>query len=243
MTNNEITRRFIENLEKERETMGLTQAQMADQLNMSLAAYKYMISGKSAKIPIYVAYQVYQATGKFFFELCGNIVPEMQVLIDYRSLSPERQQAVRTMIAIERELSMPKDTSDEDLVPLYTITGNMEDGMYYDATNVEYMDVSAYRQFYGNQITCAVKITSNHLHPVYHMGDILLVCQRPPRDGDTGIFVSRKTHRIYIRKFRQTEPGRMEPLTQYGEVITVDSHNKQEMNEWIKFGYVLTKVR
>ena len=167
----------------------------------------------------------------------------MQVLIDYRSLSPERQQAVRTMIAIERELSMPKDTSDEDLVPLYTITGNMEDGMYYDATNVEYMDVSAYRQFYGNQITCAVKITSNHLHPVYHMGDILLVCQRPPRDGDTGIFVNRKTHRIYIRKFRQTEPCRMEPLTQYGEVITVDSHNKQEMNEWIKFGYVLTKVR
>ena len=96
MTNIEITQNFIENLEKAREELGWTQAQMAEKLQMSLSSYKYMISGKSAKIPIYVAYLVYQTTGKFFFELCGDIVPEMSLLMDYRQLSKERQQAIRT---------------------------------------------------------------------------------------------------------------------------------------------------
>ena len=51
MTNIEITQNFIENLEKAREELGWTQAQMAEKLQMSLSSYKYMISGKSAKIP------------------------------------------------------------------------------------------------------------------------------------------------------------------------------------------------
>ena len=96
MTNIEITQNFIENLEKAREELGWTQAQMAEKLQMSLSSYKYMISGKSAKIPIYVAYLVYQTTGKFFFELCGDIVPEMSLLMDYRQLSKERQPKQRT---------------------------------------------------------------------------------------------------------------------------------------------------
>lgn len=105
MTNIEITQNFIENLEKAREELGWTQAQMAEKLQMSLSSYKYMISGKSAKIPIYVAYLVYQTTGKFFFELCGDIVPEMSLLMDYRQLSKERQQAIRTSIAMERAIA------------------------------------------------------------------------------------------------------------------------------------------
>ena len=51
MTSIEITQNFIENLEKVREELGWTQAQMAEKLQMSHSSYKYMISGKSAKIP------------------------------------------------------------------------------------------------------------------------------------------------------------------------------------------------
>lgn len=49
MTSIEITQNFIENLEKVREELGWTQAQMAEKLQMSHSSYKYMISGKSAK--------------------------------------------------------------------------------------------------------------------------------------------------------------------------------------------------
>lgn len=44
MTHIEITQNFIENLEKAREELGWTQAQMAEKLQMSLSSYKYMIS-------------------------------------------------------------------------------------------------------------------------------------------------------------------------------------------------------
>ncbi len=250
MTSMEITQNFIENLEIVREELGLTQAQMAKQLQMSHSSYKYMISGKSAKIPIYVAYLVYQATGKFFFELCGDIVPEMKLLMDYRALSKERQQAIRTSIALEHALASQSskineqtENYSEELLPLYTILGNMEDGMHYDTSNVEYFDVSPYRPFYGAEVTCGVRVTSNHLHPAYHASDILLVCQRPPRDGDTGLFLNKKNRRLYIRRFRQTEPCRLEPITEYGETITVDSYDYNDMYQWVKFGYVVAKIR
>ncbi len=250
MTSIEITRNFTENLEKVREERGWTQAQMAEKLQMSLSSYKYMISGKSAKIPIYVAYLVYQTTGKFFFELCGDIVPEMSLLMDYRQLSKERQQAIRTSIAMERaiaaqspEATLQTKDAPEELLPLYTILGNMEDGMYYDTSNVEYFNVAPYRTFYGDEVTCGVRVTTNHLHPAYHAGDILLVCQRPPRDGDTGLFLNKKNRRLYIRRFRQTEPCRLEPVTEYGETITVDSYDYNDMYQWVKFGYVVATIR
>lgn len=245
MTNLEITQNFIDNIEKIRVDMGWTQAQMAEKLEMSLSSYKYIISGKSAKIPIYVAYLVYLVTGKFFFELCDSNVPEIQLLQDFRELPKERQQVIRNSISLEKELHISRSTpdSDEDLIPLYTFLGNMEDGMYYDTSNIEYFDVSGYRSFYGSEVTCAVRITSNHLHPAYHCGDILLVSQRPPRDGDTGLFLNKKDRRLYIRRFRQTEPCRLEPITEYGETITVDGSDSYEMSQWLKFGYVVAKVR
>lgn len=75
MTSIEITQNFIENLEKVREELGWTQAQMAEKLQMSHSSYKYMISGKSAKIPIYVAYLVYQTTGNFSLNSVATLYP------------------------------------------------------------------------------------------------------------------------------------------------------------------------
>jgi len=247
MTRGEIAEQFSHNIEIERIKLGYTQAQMAKALDMSLSSYKNMITGISTNIPIYVAHKVYHITSKFLFELCGEDTPETHFLDHFRTLPSHTQQSLLNLVRLESELATenvhPTAYNDANLICLYTPTGNMTDGMIFDSANKEFLNVSKYRTTLGSYMDCAIRITSNHLHPVYHVGDILLICQQPPRDGDTGIFIHKPTMRIYIRKFYQTKPCRLEPLTNMGRTIYVDSTNPNDMNQWIKFGYVLTKYR
>lgn len=247
MTKKELVDNFAANIEIERAKLGLTQSEMARKLEMSLSSYKNMINGISGNIPIYVAHLVYIITGKQFFELCGYITPEIQLMMDFCRLPKFRQNAILSLINLEAELSTEdkksSDKSEENYIPLYTLTGNMTDGMIYDSTNIQPFDIGGYKTIYGDLIDCAIKITSNHLHPVYYTGDILLIHRASPRDGDTGIFINKENKRIYIRKLRQTSPVQLIPVSDNGQIIYIDDREPKEMKKWIKFGHVITKVR
>ena len=86
-------------------------------------------------------------------------------------------------------------------------------------------------------------IRAGRANPVYHANDILLIARNPIRDGDTGIFINKVTGLLYIRRLRQTDPWRLEPLTYYGQTFYIDSNNASEMSHWIIFGHVISKTR
>lgn len=247
MTKRQLVDNFATNIEIERAKLGLTQSDMAQKLEMSLSSYKNMINGISANIPIYVAHLVYIVTGKHLFELCGYITPEIQLMIDFCKLPKYRQTAILSLVSLEAELSMEGrkmlSNSEGNYIPLYVLTGNMTDGMIYDSTNIHPFNIGEYKKIYGDLIDCAIKITSNHLHPVYYAGDILLIHNESPRDGDTGIFINRENSRVYIRRLRQTNPVQLIPISDNGQIIYIDDREPKEMKKWIKFGHVITKVR
>lgn len=245
MTRHEVITNFIDSLERERTTLGLTQVQMAQKMKMSVSGYKKLIAGETAKIDLYVAYQTYQLTGKWLFELCGDYSsPILQTVIKMRRLSPSQIRFVSGIVDFESSFrsQTPLDKT-EDYVSILIPTGNMEDGMIWDCANVDKLNVASYRRWFGSDLHCAIRITSNHLTPVYHMGDILLVSQTAPRDGDTGIFINKEDGRVYLRKYRQTNPCVLEPIIGYGRTFTIDNRDHKEMDKWIKFGHVLTKIR
>ena len=90
MTKQQIHMNFVENLEKERCTAGLTQYQMAEQLDMSVSGYKKLISGETTKVDLYTAYRLCAFTGKWFFELCEGTADTMikSIAAKLRYLSP-----------------------------------------------------------------------------------------------------------------------------------------------------------
>ena len=247
MSKRQVVDNFAANIEIERAKLGLTQSEMAQKLEMSLSSYKNMINGISSNIPIYVAHLVYIITGKHLFELCGYITPEIQLMINFCKLPKYRQNAILSLVNLEAELSAEGkktiSTSEENYIPLYILTGNMTDGMIYVSANIQPFNIGQYKKIYGDLIDCAIKITSNHLHPVYYTGDILLVHRESPRDGDTGIFINRENNRVYIRKLRQTSPVQLIPVSDNGQIIYIDDREPKEMKKWIKFGHVITKVR
>lgn len=67
----EIVNNISTNIERERIKLGMSQAQFAKALDMSLSTYKRIANGESSRIDIYTAYLIYKLTGRFSCELTG----------------------------------------------------------------------------------------------------------------------------------------------------------------------------
>ena len=245
MTREEMMDNLGNNLEKERIALHFSQSQMAEALDMSLSSYKRIISGETNRIDFYTIYLMYKLTNKFSYELCGIPIPELETCNALQRLSPSQQRFINGVIDFEKEFSqdLNDNESADDYVTMIIPSGDMQDGMIYDSCSLEKINVSTYQKRYNGIIDCAIKITTNHLHPVYYLNDILLISRQPIRDGDTGVFINKATGLAYIRRFRQTNPCRLEPICHYGTPFLIDSNNAAEMSHWIKFGYVVTKIR
>lgn len=231
------------NIEKERSKLNLSQEKMAKALGMSFSSYRNLISGRTKDISIFTLYSIYHLTGVLPLELGGETSEEVELVKKYREMPNCRRKAVQAMIDIESQLSKGEDKkAKENSVPMYIPLGNMQDGMTFCSSNKVCLDVGEYKTL-GEQIDAAWKVTSNHMHPCFHEGDILLISRRPPRDGDIGIFIRKSDKRTFIRKFRQTDPCRLEPIVDYGEVIEVNPHSSKDMNNWVKFGVIVTVMR
>ena len=241
--------KIVENIalsmERERIALGYSQQQMAKALDMSLSSYKRIINGETNKIDLYTAYLLAAITGKQPEELYGLLTPLQKARSALGDLSQSQLNFVSSVIRFE--LQFAKDLRDgesiDDYVTLLIPTGNMQDGMYLDTFSLKKVNVAPYRKRYGEALDCAIQITSNHLHPTYVQNDILLISRSPIRDGDTGIFINRDKGLAYIRKFHQTVPTLLEPVSSWGHSFTVDSNDPKDMDRWIKFGRVITKMR
>ena len=214
----DIANNISTNIERERIRLGMTQSQFAKALDMSLSSYKRIVNGETSRIDIYTAYLIYRLTGRFACEIAGFDDDVIALVKKIKKLSPYQRNYMNAMIDAELAFSMNSEkvwqqASKEDLISVLI------------------------------PIHLGIRITSNHLHPVYNKDDILLISRGPIRDGDTGIFINTRSKCAYIRKFKQTNPCELLPINNYGETFFVDSDDINDMSQWIKFGYVLCKVR
>lgn len=242
MLKKELIKTYAESIESERSKLGLTQSEMAKELDMSLSNYKKIISGGTSSISLYVAHRMHELTGKWTFELCGEHSEELEIMQKIRSLSDSQRRFIDAVLDIESEMAVQR-TGSEDYISVFVPTGNMEDGMIYDSSNVIKVNAAEYRKRFGESLDYGVEITSSHLHPVYNTGDIVLVSRSPIRDGDTGIFYNKETGRMYVRKLIQTNPCTLAPINGYGSTLTIDQHDPADMAKWFKAGRVLCKMR
>lgn len=242
MTKNELLNCFVQNLEKERLNLGMTQAEFAAKLGISVSTYKNIISRRTDKIDITIAARIYQLTGHFLYELFEKNNSEMEYLKKFRLLNERQQAYINAKIDFELEM-MNHEQDSENMLDVLILTGNMEDGMVLDSANEEHVYCPEYIKKYGERLHCGIRITSNHLNPVYVRNDILGISKKPPRDGDTCILIHKPTGRAFIRKLQQGNPSRLLPINGYGDVITVDPNDPADMGQWVKFGIVIAVFR
>lgn len=230
------------NMEKIRVQRDMTQTEFARLLEIPVSTYKKMVTGAVSSVDSYIFYKLYSITGQFGFEYANDDLGSLDFIRLLRKLTMSQRRFVESIVRFEIDLQK-HSSATEYPVPLFTLTGDMKDGMILDSITTEEIDAGEYASTFGDRIHCAIKVTSNHLHPVYHEEDILLICQEPPRHGDTGIFIHVPSGRAYLRKFYQYSPCLLKPINSYGKTFKVDNNNEEDMSQWIKFGYVLCKMR
>ena len=170
LTKQEIVQNFILNAEKERVRRNLTQAQMAKKLEMSLSGYKKMVAGSTAKIDLYTVYLLHILSGKWIFELIDERPREAAFVSKLKEMTPNQLNFVDSLVEFEIAFSdsiTAAEKNCDDYITVFIPTGNMEDGMIYDSTHYMKVDVSAYRQKFGDDMHCGLLVTSSHLHPVF----------------------------------------------------------------------------
>lgn len=245
MTRNDMANNFGLNIELERFRLGYSQAKMAKALDMSLSSYKRILTGETTRIEIYTVHLLYRLTNRLGFELGDEHDPYLDVFQHMRRLSAPQLRTISSLIDFELAFTedLLSNEREEDYITVLVPTGSMEDGMIYDSYATEKINIASYRKRYGDLLDIGIRITSDHLNPVYHENDILLVCQQPIRDGNTGIFFDKETGLLYARRFRQGRPLKLEPVNGYGKPIYIDSSNRKEADRWTHIGYVVTKMR
>lgn len=237
------TKKYMLNLEKWRVEHNMSQRELAKKMNMSASNYNKLVSGDVDNVSLDTMICVYKITGLYVFQMLNYYDTELNRLIDLETkLNRPSVRFLHGIASFEKAIQRGHSKS-HTLINVFIPTKDMYDSMIYDSSNIEVIDIGEYSKIYGNMVDCGIKITSNHLHPVYHIDDILLVSYRPPRDGDIGIFINNDTQQVYIRKFRQTNPVQLIPITKYGKTITVNPMDSNDMDKWYKFGIVLTKIR
>ena len=225
-------------MEEQRAKRNLSIASMSRLVGMDESTYKRIIYRQTTKISALQLYSVCIALGLDAYDIYGINTPNLEAIRTYyRGLSQRQRNYINALIQFEADMNI-KDRANGFLSVLVP-TGNFDDGMILDSCNVEIIEAPAELLRYSD-ITCGIKITSNHLHPVYNIDDIILISCGSPRHGDTGIFVNKDTGRAYIRKYYEGNTARLESINGHGISFTVDKDNR---SKWVKFGYVVSKIR
>ena len=243
LSRQDVANNFTLNVEKERLKQKFTQEQMAKKLGLSLSGYKKMISGATTKIDLYTALLLHNMTGKWLFELVDEPEDNTEFLMKLRELSPYQKKFLHGILDFELSFSSAHEGNADDYITVFVPTGSAADGMICDFSNWIKVNASSYRKKFGDALYCGIKVTSNHLNPVYNLGDILLICNNTAREGENSIFFNKETGRLYVRKTMPSRSWILEPINGYGETFFVNSLDKDASEKWIHLGYVLDKMR
>lgn len=163
---NNIRTAFALGIECKRQSLGLTQAAMARLTGLSLSSYKRIINGESELRGIEMLDRLYRHDKTFAFEIVDNDDFLLRMIKKLKQLDPPQLAFIEAIVDFEIE----NQPSAEVEITVITPTGDMEDGMLWDSCNVEKRKIKT-----RTDAAEGILITSNHLHPVYVKGDILIL--------------------------------------------------------------------
>lgn len=244
MKKSEIVENFAYNIERLRNELGYSQDKMASLLDVSSSTYRRIINLETTKIDIFTITRLYQISHKFAFQFSQKEYENDSLLRVAAKLSECNENELKDIenyIRFRKQLSFNEKNKEKKVI-LYHPIGDLSDNMIFNSFSIDEIDISKCPSYIQKQVDCALEIPTNHFHPTYHLHDILLISQRPPKDGEIGLFIHKETYMMYIRVFKMESPRKLVPISDTGKVIEVNEKDINDMNQWIKFGVVVTKL-
>lgn len=217
---------------------------MASILDISISQYKKLINGYTKHIDVYLIYRLYHLTGSLFFEMIGESPEELKLLPAYLKLTGSGKRTVDSIIEYESKLC----DAGPDQIRVYTPTQDTGDGMLWDSFSFTTVQIN--QTVYGNQIDVGFKLSNNNMHPAYFKDDVLLISYRAIRENEIGVFIHVPTRCAYVRKYTTGIDSDGRSYTDLipvpgcmGKTFRIHSDDVCELEQWHKYGVVISKAR
>lgn len=226
------------NIKKIIKSQGLTLNALSIKADLSEDTLRSLIYGKSQDAKVSTLISIADALDCSVDHLLGRdskSASEENILRSLRALSPNSLHTVKALINLEYATTLHPSQKGQTMITVFILKGNLMDGLYYDSSSFDKLDISEYPESIKKDTAFGIKITTEHFEPAYHVNDILLLSQqRKPEYNDIVLYLD-DNGRIFLRKY--THFG-LEPLNSFGTRI-----HPSEMYRYKELAVVLRTAR
>lgn len=244
-----ISKSFGQSLARLRTLENLTQQDLATILGISKNTLIRLETGETDKIDLTIAVKASVLFKAPIREMCGYLTHDITLYYDLTHSTKRTQRLIYSILSVDAELmeNMQNYLPDKKyLIDCMKSADDLRDGIpcnrfYHDCENI-----SRFRNYsWFKWADVMLEVNSNNYHPLYHIGDKLVISCRTPRNGDVGIFI--RDACFFMRKY--IVDGDNVYLNyvsleenEKNEYFRVNRYRSEEMNRWVKFGTVVAII-
>lgn len=225
---------FRQNLRDKLQKSKISLSYLSAQADISEDTLRSIIYGKSQDIKLSSILKIARVLDCSLDSLIGRSVYSIQeenMIKQLRNLSEHSLRTVQVLIDLEEKTTLHNSKNRRETTTIFLPTGNMKDGLFYDNSRFETLDITDYPKELKDRIAFGVKIVSAHFEPVYFTNDILLLSQHNAPERNDIVLCINDAGRLFLRKLT---PFGLDPINRFGKKIPAN-----EMNNYTIMGVVL----
>lgn len=249
LTNMNISKSFGETLARLRTMADLTQHDMAINLGISKNTLVRIEAGETNKIDLNTALKASALFKIPIREMCGFRTEDLTLYYNLLHATKRTQRLIASILDVDAQQkeNLKGFLPDEKyLIDCMKLADDIRDGIPCNRFYKECQNISKFRAYsWFHRADVLLEINSNAYHPLYHIGDRLVISCRSPRDGDIGIFI--RDACFFLRKY--VMDGKNVFLNyvslqenEKNEYFKVNKYKSEDMEKWVKFGTVLAVI-
>lgn len=245
----DTSKAFGESLARLRTIADLTQGDLAIILGISKNTLGRIEAGETGKVDFNVALKASALFHMPIREMCGFLTEDLELYYGLLHATKRTQRLIASIIEVDVKSKEKLEgflLDEKYLIDCMKPVNDIRDGIPCNRFYHECENISKYRLYpWFESVDALLEINSNAYHPLYHIGDRLVISCIPPRDGDIGVFI--RDSCFYLRKY--TVCGDDVILNyvsleenEKNEYFRVNRYRIEDMDKWIKFGTVLAVI-
>lgn len=245
----DTSKAFGETLARLRTIADLTQNDMAVILGISKNTLGRIEAGETEKVDFNVALKASALFHMPIREMCGFLTEDLELYYGLLHATKRTRRLIASILEVDTQQKENLKgflTDEKYLIDCMKLADDIRDGIPCNRFYHECQNISRFRSYSWFKLAdVLLEINSTAYHPLYHIGDRLVISCRPPRDGDIGIFI--RDSCFYLRKY--TVCGDDVILNyvsleenEKNEYFRVNRHRIEDIDKWVKFGTVLAVI-
>ena len=181
----------------------MTYPELAEKAGVPLETMRNLYYGKTKDPHVSTALAIARVFDITVNRLCGEryfTKQEQKMIRNFRQCGNHGKSLIMHISNLEADMAKyEKEAKNKHSVACITPLASVYDGLKYDSGKIKHIETDNLDAYLG------VECTSNRFAPIYCKGDIVLLEDRYPNNGETAIFM--KEDLIYCRQYIEHDNG------------------------------------